>query len=1008
MSADTPHAARTLAIVLGASAYPHDPALDNPRFAASAQALKRYLLAPDGGALAEHQLAWLFDADLPTDALNRAVRDFLAAQVAAVQPRDVLVFCIGHGFLLERQKYYLALRHHEPDAPEMSYAFQTLQRTVKREAPNTRRYFVIDACFSGAALREMMGVNPAAESIVRQAEQEARGDLPQHGTALLCAASATSTAAAPEAEAHTMFTGALLRVLEGGAATAGRLSLRQLGDAASIDIQRRFGENAVRPELSTPDQREGRIDELPLFAVRQPGAGAAAAPVFAPPGAWQDSAVLRALVVGPAPADDGTTPLQVHLQTAWEQSGVAIAEAADAWRRTLRLPALPTARDDGGFSSARLPVEQVFASEASLQAAIGALAQAEVAVFDLTGFDPVTLFLLGVRAVARRGVTVCSVGGDFTLGGELAVPFNLQLLNLSAHSQAQDRAGAGQRPAELLAGKIASGLRELAALPHYLDLPAYDAIRALGVSSDAYRPVPCSERVLALCPFGADYTERNWRSHLESRLPGKLQQRLVRRGLAGERPPRLQRLLDLHTPRLIAQTLFEAIRRVDLCIVDWTGLRDNVVFEAGVRLAAHPLGAVHVVEHDAAGRPQLGARGAAPHVQQMLRWLDLLPYRCRADEGQDYAAMVDRYLARLEGARAPAGREFVYRALGAALEPATQGAALPLADELVRSANLLSSDDQQSTGVTPVLFADVNPTLAAQAAEAAAERRLAAWLFLAHRWSADEIAADEARAAQFRLLAAQVRRWAAERARQDLVRQVDAALAGLQPAAPGAATRLPELQARLKLYREQARAASKAQHADEATALLEQALAEADAHPQALRLASATEAGSDAVALAQELADCLGMLGNQYLAAQRFEDAQRCFERGSALERAPALGLCSSYNLVGAITAPLQSGRRRLAEVQAEAAAAVGALERQLQGARRDDLWAWADLGKLLLLMPARQAEALAAHRRVRELDLSGARASVDKGLQRLAEDLAGTEPEAVERIAQARALLAG
>ncbi len=45
------------------------------------------------------------------------------------------------------------------------------------------------------------------------------------------------------------------------------------------------------------------------------------------------------------------------------------------------------------------------------------------------------------------------------------------------------------------------------------------------------------------------------------------------------------RILDLMSPRLVSSTIYEAIRRKDLCLVDWTEWRPNVFFEFGVRLA---------------------------------------------------------------------------------------------------------------------------------------------------------------------------------------------------------------------------------------------------------------------------------------------------------------------------------------------------------------------------------------------------------------------------------------
>jgi hypothetical protein len=87
---------------------------------------------------------------------------------------------------------------------------------------------------------------------------------------------------------------------------------------------------------------------------------------------------------------------------------------------------------------------------------------------------------------------------------------------------------------------------------------------------------------------------------------------------------------------------------------------------------------------------------------------------------------------------------------------------------------MLEPDDQESTGVSAVLYHDVNRELVAEAREAAADRRLAAWLFLARRYTAQEIAADPQRLAQFDFLTLRVKRWARKAKRTDLVDEINA------------------------------------------------------------------------------------------------------------------------------------------------------------------------------------------------------------------------------------------
>ena len=44
------------------------------------------------------------------------------------------------------------------------------------------------------------------------------------------------------------------------------------------------------------------------------------------------------------------------------------------------------------------------------------VAECDLAVFDLTGFEPAVMLLLGVRAVVRRGVTICTYRGRVPFG----------------------------------------------------------------------------------------------------------------------------------------------------------------------------------------------------------------------------------------------------------------------------------------------------------------------------------------------------------------------------------------------------------------------------------------------------------------------------------------------------------------------------------------------------------------------------------------------------------------
>ena len=136
--------------------------------------------------------------------------------------------------------------------------------------------------------------------------------------------------------------------------------------------------------------------------------------------------------------------------------------------------------------------------------------------------------------------------------------------------------------------------------------------------------------------------------------------------------------------------------------------------------------------------------------------------------------------------------------------------------------------------------------------------------------------------------------------------------------------------------------------------------------------------------LAAQLADCLGMLGGNYRRLGRLKDAQTAFERGRVYEESPSLDVMSSYNLVNAITLPIESDPDALNAQRPFLERAVSALSRQVTGDRLKDRWAWADLAECQLLL-GNQSGALESYNRVRALGDNDTIISVTSVLDRLA-----------------------
>lgn len=105
-------------------------------------------------------------------------------------------------------------------------------------------------------------------------------------------------------------------------------------------------------------------------------------------------------------------------------------------------------------------------------------------------------------------------------------------------------------------------------------------------------------------------------------------------------------------------------------------------------------------------------------------------------------------------------------------------------------------------------------------------------------------------------------------------------------------------------------------------------------------------------ALARELADCYGMLGGIYRrkaeqegSESNLKDAATMYERGLQSEAD------DSYNLSNSLVISILLDPSSLEEKQIEIKDAISKVQTQIRGQRRDQWWAWADLGLFNLLI---------------------------------------------------------
>jgi len=276
MSDTQPNAKQILAVLLGASKFPRSPKLAQGRsFYNSADEFEKYLTSSDGlGVPPDNVLSLFDDSSSPSDQLQE-VRAFLERRSTELKnegtpAQDLIVYYVGHGlFSNDNDKAYcIAVR---TTAAEMegvtSIHSSQLASIIKASARHVRKFLIFDCCFSAAAYKEFQS-GPLQAEVVKLLQE-----FPNTGTALLCSASANETSRAPETLSRTMFSDALLRVLDEGHTMAGsRLSLSEIGGLIRTDLRERYRSDWVRPEVHSPDQREGDVARVPLFPNKACGA----------------------------------------------------------------------------------------------------------------------------------------------------------------------------------------------------------------------------------------------------------------------------------------------------------------------------------------------------------------------------------------------------------------------------------------------------------------------------------------------------------------------------------------------------------------------------------------------------------------------------------------------------------------------------------------------------------------------------------------------------------------
>jgi hypothetical protein len=366
-------------------------------------------------------------------------------------------------------------------------------------------------------------------------------------------------------------------------------------------------------------------------------------------------------------------------------------------------------------------IEEALESSAAYDATIRHLCRADIAVIDVTDFDPGVMLFLGIRSVARRGVTVVTTNARFEAATWTKLPFNLK--EMYPLSLADDDAS------ERLGQMLASAYKQYRSSVHYQDLPAYNAVRQTDGNDAAVEP---GQGILWLCPFGEEYKKEGLAGYVRGQIGDNF--------ASGSR---LERVTDILSPQLMSQRLYGAMRLRRLCIVDWTFWSPNVFFELGVRLAMHRMGPVCVLAARTA-QPESTVDDGVTRQRARLKKL-FAPVLYERGTQSDLRREVNTRYEAMRRAELPQRGEVSRPAFGAFPYDHTLRRVaeyLPLHDEpggvdprefFDRLLDALLGAQGAANTVRPVLFDRASPALGEQVTTTARAIGIAAWYYLKHR-----------------------------------------------------------------------------------------------------------------------------------------------------------------------------------------------------------------------------------------------------------------------------------
>jgi hypothetical protein len=545
-----------VAILLGASEFRADDqfnsngTLNKLSLARSKERFIRYLRDPGGLSLKEDDIINYFDKNDSESLILKDIKNFVNPKGRSVT--DILVCYIGHGASAgDDKRYVLYIKDTDLKSPETSaLEIYKLATEILNSNKTANIHFLIDACFSGSSAGEVF-CNPATRSLL-----EGRIEF-------LCSSEATQTSQAPDDEECTIFTGAVLDVLLKGIEEEPKekLSLELVGRKARELIESRFLGKYPKPiyfpQPTAVDVKPAAIIGMPIFTNL----------AFS----MQCCAVLSQSARLDGYEDHPMSIICEEIVSNRYKIKNKSGSAKILHNQTHYLTATDFVSSVEKFCDA-----------------VRKVCRSEIAIFDLTDYEPAIMLMLGIRSVICRGLTICvtfnsskeidptQVEGTKLVSQDES-PFYFKDIKLVNIFQDDLISGKGKGKENIIKLLI-EGLKQLRENPfQFVDMPSFDPIRQLWPKDEDKKTLPYHENCLVLCSFSED-SQALWPT-----IKADITKAIIDKG---DYDPLVTRSLDIDSPRLVSLVLFDAIRRYEFCVVDLTEWRANVLFELGVRLAA--------------------------------------------------------------------------------------------------------------------------------------------------------------------------------------------------------------------------------------------------------------------------------------------------------------------------------------------------------------------------------------------------------------------------------------